>query len=100
MNPILLIVLCFVLSDFCYSQTAVDFYERGGAKYDLQDYRGAVADYTKAIELKPDFAEAYNDRGVAKDDLMDYQGAVADYTTAIKLKPEYAEVPPVLRTMD
>lgn len=29
---------------------------------------GAIADYTKAIELKPDFADAYNHRRLAAGD--------------------------------
>ena len=35
------------------SQTAEYYYNRGLAKSDLQDYDGAIADYTKAIELNP-----------------------------------------------
>ena len=30
------------------------------------DYYGAIADYTKAIELNPDDAAAYYNRGIAK----------------------------------
>ena len=35
-------------------------------KSNLEDYSGAIADFTKAIELKPDYAYAYNNRGIAK----------------------------------
>ena len=50
----------------------------------------AIADYTKAIELKPDFVDAYNNRGLAKANLQDYRGAIADYNKAIELTPDYA----------
>ena len=33
---------------------------RGDEYADIKDYAQAVADYTQAIQLKPDYAEAYN----------------------------------------
>ncbi|MDB9394841.1 tetratricopeptide repeat protein, partial [Microcystis aeruginosa] len=57
---------------------------------DLGDYQGAIADYNQAINIKPDYALAYNNRGNAKYDLGDYQGAIADYNQAINIKPDYA----------
>ena len=42
------------------------FYNRGNSKGDLKDYKGAIADYTKAIEIDPDYAAAYNNRGNVK----------------------------------
>ena len=36
---------------------------------------GAIADYNKAIELNPNYAEAYYNRGSEKSDLKDYDGA-------------------------
>ena len=45
----------------------------------------------KAIELKPDFDEAYNNRGVVKNFLGRHQDAIADYDIAIRLKPDFAE---------
>ena len=64
---------------------------RGNDKYKSGDYEGAIADYTQAIRLKPDYADAYNNRGIAKDDLGQYLAAIADYDTAIRLKPDYAD---------
>jgi tetratricopeptide (TPR) repeat protein/S1-C subfamily serine protease len=63
---------------------------RGFARSDLGDKQGAIADYNKAIELKPDDAEAYNNRGNARYHLGDKKGAIADYTKAIELKPDLA----------
>jgi tetratricopeptide (TPR) repeat protein len=50
----------------------------------------ALADYTQAIELKPDFAEAWWDRAQAYLDLHQYDKAVADYSKAIELDPTHA----------
>ena len=54
-------------------------------------YEKAVAHYTGALKLKPDFAEAYNNRGIAYNRKVDFDKAIKDFTTAIELKPDYAE---------
>ena len=57
------------------------------------DYDQAISDYTRAIELKPDFvAVAYNDRGTVykRKDEPDYDQAISDYTRAIELTPDLA----------
>ena len=63
-----------------YFNSAFDKTENG-------DYYGAIADYTKAIEINPNEAIAYYNRGLAKYYLKDYYGAVADYTKAIEINP-------------
>ena len=42
-----------------------------------------IRTYTKAIELNPTYAAAYNNRGTAKDDLGQPEAAIADYDRAI-----------------
>ncbi len=64
---------------------------RGNAKSDLGDKKGAIADYNLAIELNPQFAVAYTNRGFVKSDLGDHQGAIADYNIALKLNPQSVE---------
>ena len=66
------------------------FIKSGKAKFIQGDYRGAIADYDRAIELRPDYAEAYYLRGSAKMGLGDYRGAIADYDRAIELDPKDA----------
>ena len=63
----------------------------GNVKYELGNYVGAIADYTRAIEIKSDLAEAYGNRGNAKAELGQYFAAIADFDTVIQLKPDYAE---------
>ena len=55
------------------------------AKDDLKDYYGAIADYTKAIELDPDYASAYANRGINKENLGDLNGACKDWRKAASL---------------
>ena len=50
----------------------------------------ALEAFTKAIELNPKYAEAYNNRGIAHLKLGNYQQAIRDYDKAIKLDPKNA----------
>ena len=77
------------ISSCSYTKEENSYVNRGNAKYDLQDFRGAIQDYSKAIELDPSYAVAYFNRGNAKYDLQDYIGAIQDYSKAIELDPSY-----------
>ena len=72
------------------SISADTYFLWGNAKYELDDYVGAIADYTKAIRLQPDDADAYYNRGTAKANLEQHFAAITDYDTVIRLKPDYA----------
>ena len=50
----------------------------------------SLSAYDRAIRLKPDYAEAYNNRGVEKASLGRQDAALADYDEALRLKPNYA----------
>ncbi len=71
--------------------TAVDFYVRGVAKALRQDYRGAIADYSQAIELNPQLVEAYLRRSEARYADRDYRGVLADCQEALQLNSNLAE---------
>jgi tetratricopeptide (TPR) repeat protein len=64
---------------------------RGNAYYHQGEHDLAVADFSKAIELNPDLAEAYNNRAIAYDAKGEYAQAIADCTKAIELNPALAE---------
>jgi tetratricopeptide (TPR) repeat protein len=67
------------------------YYERGGIRQDNFDEQGAIADYTKAIQLKADNPKAYYNRGLAKLDLELFSDAITDFDKAIELNPKHAE---------
>ena len=52
-----------------------------------QEYEEAIKHYTKAIELKPDSAEAYYHRGVVYFYLDDFDSAITNFAEMIKLEP-------------
>ena len=51
----------------------------------------AVACYRRALELKPDFAEAHNNLGTALKNQGKLDEAVACYRRALELNPDFAE---------
>ena len=51
----------------------------------LEDDKAAIKDFTKAIALDPNFAEAYYNRGLAEENLGNDKAAKADFAKAAKL---------------
>jgi tetratricopeptide (TPR) repeat protein len=70
------------------AQLAEAYFDRGGAKVSKSDWDGAIADYSAAIQLKPDYPEAYYNRGSARGSKGDETGATADHARAFQLKPD------------
>ena len=91
MKKIITLLTALFLVSNVYGQTSKEYFNRAVAKYNLLDYEGAIADYTKAIELNPNYAEVFFNRGMCKAFLQDFRGAIADCTKAIELNPNYAE---------
>ena len=57
----------------------------------LGDNDAAVSSYNKAIEIKPDYAEPYNNLGVSLKTLGRHTEAITSYNKAIEIQPDYAE---------
>ena len=65
------------------------YYNRAGVYAQLGELEKAVADYTSAIDLYPDFANAYIYRGRLREVLRDPKGAKRDLETAQRKIAEY-----------
>ena len=61
-----------------FGQTAVEYFDSGYDKSENGDYNGAISDYNKAIEINPNFAEAYYNRAITKYYMGNYIGACED----------------------
>lgn len=66
---------------------AKPYFLRSIAKLNLEDFHGAEADASKAIELNEFITDAWEVRGVARQNLGKLQGAVDDYRHALELLP-------------
>jgi len=70
--------------------TAKKLSEKSKTKAEILDYRGAIADISKAILLNPNEADFYYQRGLILGKLSDRQSAVRDFDNAILLDPNHA----------
>jgi tetratricopeptide (TPR) repeat protein len=64
--------------------------DRGGAYLGFGNYKQAIEDFGRAIEIKPDYTDPYINRGNAYLGLGNYRQAIEDYDRAIEIKPDYA----------
>jgi tetratricopeptide (TPR) repeat protein len=67
--------------------SATDWFDKGEAFLQSNNLHAAIDAYDKAIELNPQFVEAYNNRGVAYGKLGSHQQAFDDFNKAIELNP-------------
>ena len=64
------------------------WFDLGLVRQDLCDRAGAITAYRKAIELKPDYAEAALNLGVVLQESGDLEGAMHAYAQAYRLRPQ------------
>ncbi len=69
-------------------KTATDYFQEA---YEEDNAEQAIVLYQKAIEIKPDMHEAYNNMGIFYSELEKYQEAINAYQKAIKIKPDNHE---------
>ena len=61
------------------------YYYRALSKGSIEDYDGAISDFTKAIEIYPEYTSAYLYRGIAKLNIEDLKGACFDAKKSVSL---------------
>ena len=75
------------------SLTAKDYFLKGNRSLKNNNIKMAILNYSKAIELDPNYIEAYKERALAKDKDGDFEGSKKDYEQYINLleKPQKEE---------
>ena len=64
------------------------WFDLGLARQDLRDYDKAAAAHRKALELKPDYAEAALNLGIVLQEAGDLDSAMRAYAEAYRLRPQ------------
>lgn len=81
--------LCITNGDLTNDNLAQAFNYRGRMYADQGKYNKAIADYDRAIELKPDYAYYFNERGYTFFLKGEYDRAIQDHTAALRIKPNF-----------
>ena len=92
-KTILMMLLAFVLCDVVIAQGKEDeaqsYMIKGRERCKAEDFKGAIDYLNKAIELNPEYAEAYYWRGIAKRKSGDDEGAGKDFFKGREVDPYY-----------
>jgi tetratricopeptide (TPR) repeat protein len=65
--------------------TDKEYFQKGNSYFKQSNFRDAIIEFDKAINLNPNFIDAYGDRGASKANLGQYQDAILDYEKADSL---------------
>ncbi len=95
-NKVLVFLIIFIIpASLIFSLNKEDeaqvFFERGIQNLKESRFIKAIQDFSRAIELNPTFAKAYNNRGLARYNLQDHPAAIQDFTRAVEIDPEYTD---------
>jgi len=67
-----------------YLESSKEYFRRGNLSL-------AISDLTKAIEINPDYADAYNNRGFVYIQQGNLPQAISDFNKAIEINPNFAD---------
>jgi tetratricopeptide (TPR) repeat protein len=76
--------------ELCQEKLSIAYYNRGNAWYDKGDYNSAIADYTMAIEIDPQYADVCNKLAWLKATCPD--GTYRDGVRAVELGKKAVEL--------
>ena len=67
------------------------YYNRGHEYNDQGNYKQALEDFNRAIEINPGYDKAYINRGFAHQGLGNYRQAIEDHGRSIEIDPSHEE---------
>jgi len=85
-------VLAVIFSMSLYGQNAKKSFKTGEDFYKAGNFKDAISQFSSAIELNPNYNEAYYMRGVSYEMIKDFQKASEDFKRAIVFDPKNEEL--------
>lgn len=86
------LLFVLVLAGFLtFSQTVKDYTQKGRELYEKREFMEALLNLNKAIEIDPNYSQAYFVRGNIKDAFDDRHGAMKDYNHAVEKNPKFGD---------
>lgn len=73
------------------STQAEDSFRQASTRLEQGNFQGAIQAFNQAIELNPDYMEAYCERGLSYALLGDYQKAIEGFRQAIEIDPNHVD---------
>ncbi|MDB5225909.1 MAG: hypothetical protein JWN78_102 [Bacteroidota bacterium] len=89
MKKIFLLIFSFYCLQNCYCQKGKRYFEEGNDKFSVNDFKGAMSAYNRAIEINPKYLDAYNNRGKLNVYLQNYLEALSDFNKTIEIDSNY-----------
>jgi tetratricopeptide (TPR) repeat protein len=87
----LLTILAVIISSTSFAQTTDDYVKSAIEKFNSNDFKGAIKDYTQAINVNGDSRDLYFNRGICEWALQDFESAKKDFDKTIQLDPKFAK---------
>ncbi len=79
----------FWVSQLIRGNNATNLYNQGNTLYELNRYQEAFRAYDQALELRPDYVDAWKGQGDSLQGLRREKEALEAYEQAIQLQPDY-----------
>lgn len=83
--------LLVLASAICFSQSAKELTQKGMEFYEKREYTEAILNLNKALEVDPNYYQAYYMRGNIKAVFEDFHGAMKDYNVAVEKNLKFAD---------
>jgi tetratricopeptide (TPR) repeat protein len=76
----------------CPAVSSREYFAHGCELSKAMNYAGAIPEFSKCIEMEPNFGDAYANRGLARFHTHDFAGALQDFQAADRLIPNNQEL--------
>src|SRR5690349_17693796 len=91
MNRYSLLFFFALITTFSFAQSAKDYTQKGRDLYEKREFMEALLNLNKALEIDPNYSQAYFVRGNIKDAFDDRHGAMKDYNSAVEKNPKFGD---------